>query len=257
MRPSADGAQAVDAILFVTSERHAAAGTLLRLERALAAASPVPVRLIRLEGPGEPLPAALDALAKIARRILVQPLGTPFSAVHIDWLPGALAHWLARQPSAGRPDLLLGRDAAELPQLATFAVDGALSGLAAATPVDDRRPSLGKRGWEDTPDFSHHLMVCTGPRCSYRGAAPLQQVLRDELARTGQGAACLVTLTGCMFPCNEGPVVAHYPHGHWYRLGDEDAVKRFVADVIGAGGRLPELLIHTARQPPRPATKGA
>jgi len=135
----------------------------------------------------------------------------------------------------------------------TEAVQQAFANIDKARPVAGVKPSLGKPGWQDPPDFTHHLLVCTGPRCHYRDAASLLHALKEETARQGIANECLTARTGCLYPCNQGPMVALYPRGEWYRLPDADSVRRFVGDVLAEGRTLPDLLIHTAKAARHPS----
>ena len=241
-----------DAILFLISQQNLSRRRELRLAERLSAASPLPARLLRLEGPGESLPSALDALhAEGFARILVQAVGLPFSESLDAWLPGALAHWLAGRPEA---EIAYAGDQTGEADIAEAVVAATLAGAASARPVDPAAASLGKPGWQHPPAFTHHILVCTGPRCHFRDAKNLRTVLVEELTRQNLTKSCLIAQTGCLFPCNQGPLLALYPAGEWYRLPDHEAVRRFVADVVGAGKTLPDLLIHTVT--PRPGAAG-
>jgi (2Fe-2S) ferredoxin len=236
-----------DALLFVISQYNLSARKFGQLSASLAAACPLPSALVRLEGNGPNLPDALDALRDAGRRtILVQPVGIPFTESLFAWLPGAMAHWL-QQDGNGEISLALGKDLAGLQPVIGSAVEAALAGADDAAPVNGAKPSLGKPGWQTPPDFAHHLLVCTGPRCHFRDTASLLHTLKDETARQGIASECLTARTGCLFPCNQGPVVALYPKGEWYRLPDSEAVTRFVSQVLVAGKTLPDLLVHTAK----------
>jgi (2Fe-2S) ferredoxin len=237
-----------DAVLYVISIPNLSRRRLEQLQRQTALATPLPSLLIRLEGSGTSLPEALDTLHDAAhQRVLVQPLGMPFSESLLAWLPGAIAHWQADR-GAETMEIAIGRDAGTSPELLETAVAWALDHAAEAVPVTGAKPSLGKRGWQNPPDFHHHLLVCTGPRCQYRDAASLVVALKEETSRQGIADQCLTTRTGCLFPCNQGPLVALYPKGEWYRLPDAESVRRFVSGVLINGDPLPEFLIHTARQ---------
>ena len=72
-------------------------------------------------------------------------------------------------------------------------------------------------------------------------------MLKDELKAAGVFDRCLTTRTGCIYPCNRGPVLALYPHGHWYRLPDVAATRRFVREVLVDGGTADDLRFHTAK----------
>jgi len=237
-----------DAVLFVISQINLSARRQGQLADALTAAvAPLPGRLIRLEGVGASLPSALDDLRDAGHRdILVQPVGVPFTESLIAWLPGALATWRSTGGNA-EVAVRLGRDVASRVDILASVAGAALAEVDAATAVEGVRPSLGKPGWQNPPDFEHHLLVCTGPRCQFRDAASLVQTLKEETARQGVSDQCLTARTGCLLPCNQGPMVALYPKGEWYRLPTRDDVTRFVAEVLVEGRTAKDLLIHTAR----------
>lgn len=233
-----------DAVVVCVSQQHLSAARQRELTALVKAASPVPALLVRLEGSGPHLGDALDELVAAGHRnILVQPLGLPFSQSLAAWLPGVLAHWRHERT---RDDivLLLGPDQAVDAATIKHIVGAAVDAAGTAEPIADLRPSLGKPGWDHVPPFRHHLIVCTGPRCAYRGAPNLSQALGRELTRTGLADDCMVTTTGCIYPCNKGPLLAAYPRGEWYRLLDDEAVSRFVEGVIGCGRSVPDLVIH-------------
>ena len=117
-----------------------------------------------------------------------------------------------------------------------------------STSIEDVRPALGKPGWTDPPDFDFHLLVCTGPRCQMRDASSLSHILKAECAEAGIAKRCLTTTTGCIFPCNKGPVVAVYPQGDWFHVPDRTAARRLVREVLCEGFTLPDLHFHTARR---------
>ncbi|MEM8789912.1 MAG: (2Fe-2S) ferredoxin domain-containing protein [Pseudomonadota bacterium] len=233
--------------MFVVSAYSLSRRALGRLETAARRATKGPVRLIRLEETGPSLIDALDALRTDGHRdIRVQPLGIPFPESLMAWLPGVMADWRLRGQNADTR-LVLGPDTAgDAEALADFAAR-ALAHSQAPQPITCVPPRLGKPGWNAPPDFEFHLVVCTGPRCAVHGAACFAQMLKDALKAAGVFDRCLTTRTACMYPCNRGPVLALYPHGHWYRLPDQSATRRFVQDVLVDGGTAEDLRFHTAR----------
>lgn len=235
---------ASDSILFLVSQPYLKGRRLKALQAGLTRACPVPCAVVRMEGREAGPMSALDALAaQGARNILVQPVGIPFSDSLFAWLPGALAHWQRKSAIAGMR-LRLAQDQIEDEAVLSALAASALDKAETAAPIDPDKGSIDGAGWDEVPAFRHHLLVCTGPRCNFRESGPLRTVLAEELARAGLARECLVATTGCLFPCNRGPVVAHYPSGHWYRLADQSAVARFVATVLKRGQPLPDLLIH-------------
>lgn len=237
-----------DAVLFVISQINMSARKQQQLGDGLtAAAAPLASHLIRLEGTGPNLPSALDDLRDAGYRdILVQPVGLPFTESLIAWLPGALATWRMAGTNSD-VTLRVGQDTSGMPDVLGAVAKSALSEIGGASEVDGVKPSLGKPGWQNPPDFVHHLLVCTGPRCQFRDAASLVQTLKEEMSRQGVSDQCLTARTGCLFPCNQGPMIALYPKGEWYRLPRREDVTRFVAKVLVGGRTAHDLLIHTAR----------
>lgn len=234
---------APDSILFVISQYSLSTSMLRRIEAGLARSLDVPSTLLRMEDHQASLPGALDTLVASGHRsILVQPVGLPFPEGMRKWLAGALGNWLERQ---SRSDLAiaLGPDVSLEPDLLELWAKKAI-GATDATAIVTTNTALGKPGWTDPPDFTHHVLVCTGPRCQYRDAPSLIATLKTAVASRGHSGKCLITRTGCMFPCNKGPLVAVYPRGEWYRLETTDDVSDFVETVIAHDRTLPDRLVY-------------
>ena len=238
-------ANPVEWVLFVCSIPNISKGGFQRLEAICAETTDRPQRLIRLEGIGTSLFEALDEMRHGgARAIRVQPIGLPFPESLLAWLPGAIAHW-RDQPDHSGIELGLGPEPSR-------DEDGAVAMLTSLLERETRsldavKPSLGKPGWQDPPDYDFHLLICTGPRCHVRDAASLSHVLKAECEEAGIASRCLTTTTGCIYPCNRGPVVVVYPQGDWFHIPDRAAARRLVQEVLCAGGQLPEFHFHTAR----------
>jgi len=62
-----------------------------------------------------------------------------------------------------------------------------------------------------------HVLVCGNVDCAARGSVALLEALRRDIASAGRDQQVKVTRTGCMGRCGEGPTVAVYPDGVWYR----------------------------------------
>jgi sirohydrochlorin cobaltochelatase len=62
-----------------------------------------------------------------------------------------------------------------------------------------------------------HVLVCGNIDCASRGSITLIAELRRALRRVGREREIRVTKTSCMGRCGEGPTVAVYPDGIWYR----------------------------------------
>jgi (2Fe-2S) ferredoxin len=62
-----------------------------------------------------------------------------------------------------------------------------------------------------------HVLVCVNRDCAERGSVALVTALRARVKEAGREADIRVTKTACMGRCGEGPTVAVYPDGVWYR----------------------------------------
>jgi len=112
-------------------------------------------------------------------------------------------------------------------------------------------------GWSTIPPHRYHVLLCAGPRCATQGSLELWQYLRGRLiARglaTGKDRALLVR-TGCLYPCNLGPVMVVYPEGTWYCALTARAIDRIVDEqfaqgqVVDAYARRPGQRRHTRPQ---------
>ena len=88
---------------------------------------------------------------------------------------------------------------------------------------------------------THHILVCCSFRvggeakgaCHKKDSPSLLPYLEEEILDRGLDA--LVSSTGCMKQCEDGPVLVVYPEGHWYgKVDGEDAVDA-ILDALELG----------------------
>ncbi len=87
----------------------------------------------------------------------------------------------------------------------------------------------------------HHLFVCGSFRangtpqgnCARKDSLALVQHLQEEVDSRGL-AGVLVSMTGCLNCCVNGPVVIDYPSGHWFKGVTADAADE-ILDAIENG----------------------
>ena len=190
------------------------------------------VEIALLEQGGPSLPQALDSCQRAgAGTIVVLPVFLPLEAATRNWLRFLARRWLERLPAPARVLLAgpfdnpgnLAAAAAESVNLALHsgAAVAAASGQAGAPDPD----------WSVIPPHTYHVLFCQGPRCTAAGAAEVGAYLRTRLKDAGLDHGpghVLAARTGCLYPCNLGPVMVVYPEGTWYCGLDEDAVSRIV-----------------------------
>lgn len=82
------------------------------------------------------------------------------------------------------------------------------------------------------PPVDKHVFVCTNVDCADRGSVPLLRRLRAEVKAEGLVRRVRVTRTACMGRCGEGPSVAVYPDGIWYRHVTAADVPEIVAEHL-------------------------
>ena len=94
----------------------------------------------------------------------------------------------------------------------------------------------------------HHIFVCASFRsleakgkCIKNNSLQLIPYIQEELADRGLNA--MVSTTGCLNLCEEGPVMVIYPQGVWYRgVTSEDAVDE-ILDALEDGNPAEKYLL--------------
>jgi len=97
------------------------------------------------------------------------------------------------------------------------------------------------------PDY--HILLCSSARmagepkggCHRKGAVDLVQYVEEGVMERDLGNV-LVTHTGCLKLCDEGPVMVIYPDGSWYGGLDEIAVDQ-ILDALAEGRQAEERLL--------------
>lgn len=95
--------------------------------------------------------------------------------------------------------------------------------------------------------LTKHVLVCGNTDCAEAGSITLIATLRRLLKETGRELDIRVTRTSCMGRCGEGPTVAVYPDGIWYRSVKEADAKELVEEHL-LGDRLVSRLVDNIMQ---------
>ncbi|MBX9661305.1 MAG: NAD(P)H-dependent oxidoreductase subunit E [Nitrospiraceae bacterium] len=95
--------------------------------------------------------------------------------------------------------------------------------------------------------LAKHVLVCGNADCADAGSITLIATLRRLLKETGREQDIRVTKTSCMGRCGEGPTVAVYPDGIWYRGVKETDAKELVEEHL-LGDRLVSRLVDNIMQ---------
>ena len=90
----------------------------------------------------------------------------------------------------------------------------------------------------------YHIIVCTNmrppghpkPSCGSAGSPGVLMAFNMGLMERGyQPGQVLVTGSGCLGPCEQGPTVVVYPDGVWYSKVKEGDVAAILDEHIGKG----------------------
>ncbi|MGE5587492.1 MAG: NADH-quinone oxidoreductase subunit NuoF [Clostridia bacterium] len=93
--------------------------------------------------------------------------------------------------------------------------------------------------------YRAHVLVCGGAGCVSSGCKAVEQAFLDEIAKHGLASEVRVVSTGCMGPCELGPVAVVYPEGVLYRKLKAEDARTVVAEHL-LKGRIVESLLYEA-----------
>ena len=86
----------------------------------------------------------------------------------------------------------------------------------------------------------HHILVCASFRgteakgkCLKKESMDLVPYLQEELVDRGINA--MVTTTGCLYLCEDGPILIVYPQGHWYAKVTSTDIVDEILDALEQG----------------------
>lgn len=171
--------------------------------------------------------AAGDGLSAIS----LVPVAVPRDKYLVTWTKRAVANWRESRSGVDLDIRILESDI-------TGAVVAELADLIERVPHAEIRVSPAayrSPAWSVIEDHDRHVLVCKGPRCMAYGAGPLHR----QLTATSKGTSTKVTGTGCLSPCNLGPLAIVNPAGEWYGRLEPAHAADLVAGDGPASNRLP------------------
>jgi (2Fe-2S) ferredoxin len=94
----------------------------------------------------------------------------------------------------------------------------------------------------------YHVFLCNSFRvsgepqgvCNRKGSSDLLQYLQSEVADRGLDA--IVSTTGCLNVCDNGPILVVYPNAWWYYEVTEAKIDE-ILDALAQGEPVPSLLM--------------
>ncbi len=86
------------------------------------------------------------------------------------------------------------------------------------------------------------VLVCGGGACISSHSHEFKEKLKEEIEKAGLGGELNLVETGCMGPCEQGPVMVVYPDGSFYCKLKEEHAERIVQEHFLKGRPVQELL---------------
>lgn len=198
-----------------------------REERLTRLAAPHGARVAHLQLGDPALHRVLDQVAAAgATTVRLVGVSTSRLAPGASWLRRVAGAWWRGRVSP--PEVLV---ADRLVADAGGLAEALRAGL---RPLTGREAGLASPAWDDAPQHRRHVLLCRGPRCTAAGADATHEALVREMVRRGLGDDdVLVTVTGCLTPCNHGPVVCLQPDDTWLGAVGPEEARVLVGDLRG------------------------
>ena len=88
------------------------------------------------------------------------------------------------------------------------------------------------------------VLICCGSGCISAGALKIKEKMEGELTRHNLSSEVNLIETGCMGPCDFGPVMMVYPDDVFYRKVSVDDVEELVEEHFLKGRPLKRLMVQ-------------
>lgn len=86
--------------------------------------------------------------------------------------------------------------------------------------------------------FTNHMFICTNkrdgkPSCGAHEASEVVTYAKEQAAELGLTKACKfrISSSGCLGRCKEGPLLAVYPSGAWYKYNNKEEVAAILSQI--------------------------
>ena len=185
-----------------------------------------------LEQGGPSVPDALEACSRAGvEKVVVLPAFMPVETATRNWLRYVARRWLESSPASVQA--VFTEPLADQARLADAAIELIREAALAKAPLPSiaQKPGTPEPDWSVIPPHDHHVLFCHGPRCTAAGAAELGAFFRKRLNDAGLDEGprhVLAARSGCLYPCNLGPVMVVYPEGIWYCGLDESVLTQII-----------------------------
>lgn len=116
---------------------------------------------------------------------------------------------------------------------------------------ESRRAALKIREGVPSATEKAHVMMCGGAGCISSKCLEVVDAMKEALSKNGIADKVQIILTGCMGPCDMGPVAIVYPEATFYRRLKAKDAEAIVEEHIMKGNIVQRLLYRTpgAKEP--------
>ncbi|RJX19508.1 MAG: NADH-quinone oxidoreductase subunit NuoF [Desulforudis sp.] len=108
-----------------------------------------------------------------------------------------------------------------------------------------RQKLLVRSGELPKDGYKYHVLVCGGTGCVSSGCKAVRDTLIDEIKNRGLEEKVRVIVTGCLGPCNMGPIVTIYPEGTFYQHVNPDDAVYIVREHLENGRHIEGLMYRS------------
>lgn len=108
-----------------------------------------------------------------------------------------------------------------------------------------RQKLLVRSGELPKDGYKYHVLVCGGTGCVSSGCKAVRDTLIDEIENRGLEEKVRVIVTGCLGPCNMGPIVTIYPEGTFYQHVKPDDAVYIVREHLENGRHIEGLMYRS------------
>ncbi|MFT3846183.1 MAG: NADH-quinone oxidoreductase subunit NuoF [Lacibacter sp.] len=103
--------------------------------------------------------------------------------------------------------------------------------------------AMAEKAKEKHRQLKHKICVCCGASCISSGSEDVLKKLQDEIKTRGLENEIEVVPSGCMGPCNQGPLVKYLPENTIYQRIDCENLDRVIQSQIVENKPLEDLLL--------------
>lgn len=109
--------------------------------------------------------------------------------------------------------------------------------------------ALAQKAKDNQQQLKHKICVCCGAGCISSGSEEVLKKLQDEVKARGMEQEVEVVPTGCMGPCNQGPLVKYLPENTIYQRVDCHNLDRIIQSQLVEQKPLEDLLLFADSRP--------